>query len=587
MKNLRRITSIALLIFTIMISSCKKDISDPKNPTPNTSAEAVLDLGSKVDAKFFGVVKDEAGSPISGVAITAGNKTATTDANGVFVIDQANVFEKLAFITARKPGYFLGSRSLIPHPTATNNIRITMLALDIIGTVNAGEEKTITTGNGASIDFKGEYVDHSGNAYIGAVSVAFKFMPATAAETPDQMPGMLYAQNDAKEGGILETYGMIAVELFSASGEELQIDDESSATIRMPLASAQQAGAENTIALWHFDEVAGYWVEEGEAILTNGEYVGDVGHFSFWNCDRFGADAQLNGSVKDQNGNPLSDVTVTIVTPNATTSGQTSSNGDFFTYVPANVSVTLEVEDDCGNVVASFNVGPYATNAVNNEILTTTLSAANSVQVTGTFSDCNNNLITNGYVVLTAGSNTYTQTISNGLINISILYCNAPSSLSVTAYDYTNIQESNTATQPIVSPTTNLGNLISCNAVSEYITYSIDSGAVTTLFPPFSCHAEIDSTNNNATGFLIENGSFEILSTVAHTGTHPYDFSNGMVIYSNDIGINNQVAQNITFDLNTFGTVGAYVDINFNGSYLDNNNVSHTLTGTVHVLRDL
>ena len=587
MKILKRITSIALLLIALMVSGCKKDIDKPKDPTPNTSAEAKLDLGSKVAAKFFGVVKDESGNAISGVAIKAGNKTATTDANGVFIIDQASVDEKLAFVTAKKSGYFLGSRSVIPSTTATNNIRITMLALDIVGSVNSGEEKTITLGSGAAIDFKGKYVDNNGNAYSGAVSVAFKHLPALANETADQMPGMLYAQNAAEEAGVLETYGMIAVELFSATGQELQIDDASSATIRMPLESAQLTNAPNTIPLWHFDEVAGYWIEEGEATLVNGEYVGTVNHFSFWNCDDFIDDAQLNGSVLDQSGNPLSNVIVTIITPNSSTSGLTASDGSFFTYVPANVSVTLEVEDDCGNAVTSFNAGPYTTNSINSETLTATIP---TVQVTGMFYDCNNNLITNGYVVLTSGSSTYFQSVTNGLVDIPILVCNMPTSINVKAYDYTAIQESNSITVPVVLPVTNLGNLISCNSISEYITYSIDGGAATTIFPPLSCSAQFDSLTNIVSGFYVYynggNSYFQLSSNVIIAGSHPYGGLNGMTIYSSDIEINQGTAPAISFDSNSFGAVGSYVDVNFNGSYFDNNNVSHTLTGTVHALRD-
>ena len=96
-----------------------------------------------------------------------------------------------------------------------------MLAMDIVGTVNSGEEKTITLPSGAKIDFKGKYVDLNGNEYTGAVNIAFNHIPALADATADQMPGMLYAQNQDEEAGVLETYGMIAVELTSATGAEL------------------------------------------------------------------------------------------------------------------------------------------------------------------------------------------------------------------------------------------------------------------------------------------------------------------------------------------------------------------------------
>ena len=187
MKNLKRLSVLALLVLAVFTSSCKKDVV-PENTKPNYSTDAKLDLGNLVNAKFFGVIADEMGNPISGVAIKAGNKTATTNSNGIFIIEDANVFEKLAYVSATKAGYFMGSRSVIPSTTATNNIRITMLDMNTVATVNSGEEKTVTLPGGAKIDFKGEFVDLSGNTYTGTVNIAFKHLAALAPETANQMP---------------------------------------------------------------------------------------------------------------------------------------------------------------------------------------------------------------------------------------------------------------------------------------------------------------------------------------------------------------------------------------------------------------
>lgn len=591
MKNFKRISVLVLLALAVFTSSCKKDVTPPGNTTPNYSTEAKLDLGSQVNAKFFGVIEDEMGSPISGVAIKAGNKTTTTNAKGIFMIEDASVFEKLAYVSATKAGYFMGSRSVIPSTTATNNIRITMLDMNTVATVNSGEEKTVTLPGGAKIDFKGEFVDLNGNAYSGAVNVAFKHLPALAPETANQMPGNLYAQNKDEEAGILETYGMIAVELTSSTGVELQIDPASKATIHMPVDASQLSNAGATIPLWHFDEVAGYWIEEGEATLVGGEYVGDVTHFSFWNCDRFGDDAVVNGTVLDQYGAPIGNVSVLVITPFASTTGQTNSNGTFSTFVPANASVTLEVLDDCGNSVTSSNVGPYSTGSVNSITLTATLTAANSVTVTGLFYDCNNSLITNGYIILTAGAETHYQTITNGVINVPILFCNIPTNVTVQGYDYDNIQETDLTTVAVTDPITNLGNLIACSSVSEYITYSISGGTATTIFPPFTCneYSNVDSaTGLTSTNFNLysNNGDFELSSVSTALGSYSWGNNTGMTFYFQNININTQQPVNITFQLVAYGAVGSYVDINFSGSYEDNAGGAQTISGTIHSLRD-
>jgi hypothetical protein len=43
----------------------------------------------------------------------------------------------------------------------------------------------------------------------------------------------------------------------------------------------------------------------------------------------------------------------------------------------------------------------------------------------------------------------------------------------------------------------------------------------------------------------------------------------------------------VQFNLTNFGNVGEYIDMTFNGTYQDQMTLgTHTLTGTIHVLRD-
>ena len=69
------------------------------------------------------------------------------------------------------------------------------------------------------------------------------------------------------------------------------------ADIVMPVPSEILNSAPATIPLWHFDEDLGSWVEEGQATLVNGEYVGQVSHFSFWNYDVPSNFIHLSGSI--------------------------------------------------------------------------------------------------------------------------------------------------------------------------------------------------------------------------------------------------------------------------------------------------
>jgi ABC-type sulfate transport system permease subunit len=99
------------------------------------------------------------------------------------------------------------------------------------------------------------------------------------------MPGNLTGITINNEQKILQTYGMIAVEMEGSSGEALNIAGSKQATISFPIPSAMLANAPATIPLWHFDETIGVWKEEGTATKQGNAYVGVVTHFSFWNCD--------------------------------------------------------------------------------------------------------------------------------------------------------------------------------------------------------------------------------------------------------------------------------------------------------------
>ncbi len=584
-----------VLLLTVGLFACKKDKKEEpvteKPVTVNVSQnEPSLDLGNNVTTKFFVRVVDESGNAVSGAEIKAGNKTKYTDDNGIAVIDNASVKEKLAYVSAKKSGYFLGSRSVIPG-AGTNNINITLLEQNIVSIIQSGQQTTVSVSGGASVDFKGDYVDANGNAYTGDVEVAFKHLPALAEETPNQMPGMLYAQNNEGGSGALETYGMIAVELFGSSGQELQLASGSNATIHLPVDPEQLANAPQTIPLWHFDEVAGYWIEEGEATLINGSYVGDVSHFSFWNCDVFFSDATINGTILDINGNPLSNATVNIITPNASTSGTTNFNGTFFTYIPANESITIEIVDQCGGITGTWTGGPF--NANTNNAVTVQQSNANPLNVTGQVLDCNNNLVSNGYVEIVIGNQLYFQPLTNGTINLSLSSCNLPGTLTVNAVDANTAQESGVTTVVINTPTTNIGNLVACTAITEYVTYTIDSNPAVLMASNLNCYEYIDTLGGNTPNVAIwsqSNSAYLSLNTAGTAlgayicvDTDPNTPEGGFGIFGGVDYTTN--LPNITIDLNSYGPVGTMVDMNFSGTYYDMNGTMHTVSGSAHVIR--
>ncbi len=598
------------LAIAVTVSSCKKkkieeeDKNIIENPGPNVSENpAVLDLGNSINTDFFIRIVDENAIAVKDATIKVGNKTEVTDENGIAIITNASVPEKLAYLTAKKSGYFLGSRSVLPNPTGTNEIRITLLKMDVIAVIKSGEPATVSTPSGLTIDFKGDYVNPDGSLYNGDVQVAIKHLKPDSDDFSNQMPGSFLAQDKSNNLGIIESYGIGAIEIFSTSGIELQIAEGSKARLHMPVVSSQITNAPANIPLWHFDEVAGYWIEEGEANLVNGEYVGEVKHFSFWTGNYFSSGASIIGTIEDGFGNPIPFGMVEIVTPNISTIGQVNGMGYFRSSVPANVPITFNVFDNCGNVLTTWT-NTFTVNASISHTFTISSSSFNTI--TGTLLDCNSNPITNGYVFLTLGNNSYFPIVNtNGQFNINVGSC-TNSTVTLEGFDLGALQSSGSMTYTVTNPITNVGSILTCAAPSEYITYTIDSNPAKFFYAPISCVDTVYLDGNGTTDIEIYadggSGGFDYISLlVEDTSLGSYNFSDysysqttglppGAFLHigSSGMGINYQAssAPNIVLNLNAHGPVGSYVDMTFSGTYTDYNNVNRTISATLHMLRD-
>ena len=601
-----------LICFSIFIAftSCKKDKieepattvvqQDPKDstvvnviPGPNNNAKpANLYLGANVTASFFIQINDEAGSPIENVNIVAGNKTASTDEYGIAFIENASVKEKLAYITATKSGYFLGSRSIIPHTTNINEIKIKMLQQNVVATINSGSPSSVSISSGLSIDFQGAFINEAGSEYNGPVNISLKHLATDSEDFSEIMPGSLYAQSGSNPaGGILESYGMAAISLKSPSGESLQIANGTEATIHMPIANNQLANAPTTIPLWSFDEVAGYWIEDGSATLTDGVYVGNVKHFSFWNCDDFYDRGRISGTISDAASNPVPYAKVEIITPNAQTTGNANYLGEFDTYVPANVNVIFNIYDNCNNLLTTWTNNFVLNDHVNQ---TFTVNAAQLQTIVGNLVDCNNNAISNGFIRLVMNNTTYYPYIANGNFTALVSNCATAAPFTIEGINLSNYQSTGIMGFNINGPSTQIGTIVACNNVAEYISYTIDNGTAITYITALGCYQSNDQTTGTPTGVDVNANNGNDYMSLHLEGIAPgtYNFmDNGTSTPGANLTLSSGIYTNagypnISFSLNEYGAVGTFVNISFSGTYQYPLNVWHTIMGNIHVLRD-
>jgi hypothetical protein len=576
---------ILVLFIPFLFNSCSNDSGIDEN-----SVDTPLNFGNEVSKNFTGQIVDESNNPVANVAITVGNKSANTDINGVFIINNATVQEKFAFIKARKTGFLDGSRSLVPT-NGMNYARITLLSGTIVGTVNSGTSGSVSLGNGSKVTFDGNFKTETGQPYTGVVSVIMKHLDPSDPSTVDKMPGMLLAANSSGEERVLETFGMMNIELRGAASQKLQLS--TTAQIEMPISTSQLASAPATIPLWHFDEILGYWKEEGAATKQGTKYVGTVSHFSWWNCDAQFPTIRLCVTVVNSNGVPLANVKVGIrrASNSYTVNGFTNSQGQVCGLVPANETLTMVVFDSCENVVSTTSIGPFsADTTLPNLVISNT--SIQSTLVQGNLLKCDGTNVTNGYVLMRYGNQNLMSTVTNGAFSFTMLVCSATdTAFRLEGFDYDNLQTTNPINFTFTTPITNVGNITACNSISEFISYRIDSNPVRYIIANIT--ANVGTTSGTNSSGLSING---FNATSPNTNERFYLFGNTNIpgVYTTSLfsiespetgSINIQTVNAVSFNLSSVGATGQYIDITFNGTYT-NSTGSHTINGVAHVIRD-
>ena len=364
-----------------------------------------IDLGDVLTMSIGGVVRNEWGLPVNHATVRGGcgeGVSTTTDNYGVFLLHGVVAYEGQAYVTVEKAGYFTGSRSFVPGENADGAIshtHITLLAKNPAGTI-ASESGGAVQLEGVTISFTPNAFVQNGQPFNGPVNVALNHIDPTSDDLHEQMPGMLMGVMD-EQPQILHSFGMAGVQLTDSAGTAVQLAPGSTATVRFPVMVTQQADAPATIPLWWFDEDLGYWVEEGEAQRVGNEYVGQVSHFSWWNCDVPTNFVLLKGTVIDQvTGLLLTGAQVRLISANMGTGvAYTNDLGEFSGQVPIGQVLTLQVWLPCGPsgslvLVHEEPVGPFMAETA----MMVLVSVPDASLVMGNVLDCSSVPVAQGYV---------------------------------------------------------------------------------------------------------------------------------------------------------------------------------------------
>lgn len=580
----------SLLMILVLLVSCKNesfiDFENQQNGTQQTN----YNFGNSAQRNFHGLVLSTNGSPVSGATITIGNSTVQTNAQGIFVIKNADVKEKFAYVKATKAGFVNGSRTMVPT-TGNNKINIMMIPATNTSTVASGAISTVSLPNGTKVKFDGSFKDVNGNAYNGNVNVAMFHLKPSDQYLNELMPGSFLANNTDGNSRIMETYGMLHVQLTGASGQNLQIATGHTAEMTVTIDATQTSTAPATIPLWSFNETTGIWQEEGSATKVGNAYVGNVSHFSWWNCDAQFPQCLLNIHIQNSTALPLSNVMVKLFRQNQnSTSAITDGNGNASGIIPAGENLTMKIYDACNNVIMTNNIGPFANNS-NNTLPAITISQnlSNTITITGTLKDCAGNNVTNGVANLSYASSTnyfsnYSTQVTNGNFSFNVLSCASSQQLTFSGADFTNLQTTGDINFTATYPSTNLGNLTVCTSATEFITIQTDAQPIKYFISPIYADGN-SQTPTSVLGLFISSqnatGGF-LLSSLNGSAVGTYTSNFSLESLGEFINAN---GNNLTLQISNYGAVGQYIDFTINGTYT-NTTGSHTLSVTGHVIRD-
>lgn len=520
---------IAITALMLFCTSCGDDLTT--ETTTTISPAAVTEIFTE---EIKGHIIDGDNMAIDGAIISINGSQTTTDVNGFFKVNDLFLLDNGSLVTIKVDGYYTGYKLVYPPGAGTNFIKVQLIEKNLAATFNADEDFNAVLNLNASVRFEANSIQTtSGQIYEGEVNLFAHWYSPDDPALPLTMPGDLRGVNLDNQFVQLATYGMMAVELESPTGQALELAPGSSAILEFPLIAALRSNAPSVIPTWSYDENTGSWIEEGEATLEGNFYIAQVTHFSFWNCDAPFPIVQLTGRFQNQDNIPFVNHIVKIeVASTAARSGWTDGNGIFSGKVPQDEPLTIQLINECEEVIYDENLGSITEDTDLGVILVPNNSS--SFLVTGRIVDCDSNPIPDGYVIFSGEAiNTLDFFTEDGSFSKIVNTCNQ-TSFSVTGYDIQNLKASEAKVLDVSQsiPSGDLGDIFVCDIDIE-------------SFMRFEIEGEDDVLILNPSLERIEN-QYRLFGS---TQTDSTDFSKTITIDLDNVDIGTQTPNGVNVEI--------------------------------------
>jgi hypothetical protein len=585
MKYIMKTSSVILFSALIVCIGCQKGTSGGGN---NGGTGINPSEPNPVTATVRGLIVNENDLPLAGALVKSGTNSATTDSRGYFTFKNIGLDKFTAMVNVNMNGYFTAYRNFSARADGVHFIKIKLIRKTLTGTVTSAAGGSVNLANGSQVTLQpaSVIVKATGQPYTGTVNVYSAYIDPAAADISSIVPGSFMGIDAANQRTILQSFGMLAVDLQGSAGEALQIATNKTAKLKFTIPASLTSKAPATIALWSINETTGVWQQEKTATKNGNFYEGDVSHFSFWNCDAPTYTIKFQMTLKTPAGTPFKNTGVRITRLNGagSTYGYTDSLGWVGGIVPQNESLKLEVLTSCNDVAFSQNIGPYTTDVNLGDVILTP-NVITTLTITGTVNNCSGQPVTNGYVQAYFDYVNYNTPITNGQFSITFTRCtNSAANVSIVATDNTTNQQSTSSTYSASSGTINTGVISACGTSTiQQIDYTVDGTAYS-----FSSANSTDSINvYGSQGLSINcykksfqiNPRFYLYSTANAVGTFPIT---GVIVNQYD---SSTLVAPFNVNITQFGTPGQFIEGNGSGSFKDFSNVTHTLAFTFRARR--
>lgn len=535
-----------LLALPLVIFSCRKDTDTIITTGSGYEPPTVI-----VTADLAGQVVDLNGVGIDNAMVRLGSRVAVTNEAGLYQFRDIQMNAKGTYVTVTKAGYFLGSDRFYPANGSRNTNRIQLLPKTLAGTITGSQGGTIEVQD-ARIELPANsVVNPQGQVVTGQINVYAQWLNPADENLGDFMPGGLFGVNETGQEVTMTSMGMLAVELYDQSGNELQIAPGRKAMLSYPIPAELRSIAPTEIPLWYFDETDGVWIEEGKAIMDGDFYYGEVSHFTFWNVDfPYGTETvEITGCVQFEDGSSASFESFTIGVEGQGTIiwGRTDDAGRFSGPVPTGEVLNFYFGNPCGSGQV-ISVGPFSADTDLSECLT--LQSPVDATISGQVVDCNGDGIDGAIVVLNHNIWYYSQVVvadENGFFDYTYLGCFS-TELNIVVYDFDNLESSEPASYTLTEDL-DIGTIAACGVVLENF---LSSDANGTLLDFVDLRLAIDTIELSPDSIV-----FETYSVISGRGFDTDDNQHLITLYLNELGVGSYTGIDVGYVYSQFESPGS------------------------------